>query len=389
MKLSVATNFDNAFLQRIAAYPVEEIYGKLPRDFVGGGRASYSTGTADKTELESHVACAHSLGIKFSYVLNAVCLGNREWSRRGHQEIRKILDYLSEIKVDSITVSIPYLAELVKKRYPHFSVKVGIFANIDSPTRARFWEDLGANMLVLESFSINRNFPVLKAIRDAVSCDLQLIANFSCLPKCPLQIYHMVGISHGSNTVDREPFMDYCVFKCSSLSMKDPSLLIKSQWIRPEDLSRYEALGYSHFKLLERNAPTEVLLNRVKAYAERISPDNLLELIQPFGFKKEIRKEFGWFWNVFLAKPTLIFPLYKLLKLRGLLYPLRGNPITLDSRKIPADFLDEIAVRPCSVAHDCVGCDYCRSISDDAYRADPKYKQECLKLYQKVFDRLC
>jgi len=388
-RLSVATNFDDEFLRQVAGGTVDEIYGKLPRDFVGGGRASYTTGDTDRRRLAAHVTLARSLGIRFSYLLNASCLGNREWSRSGYREIRRLLDEVAGLQVDSITVSIPYLAEIIKKHYPQLRVKIGIFANIDSPVRARFWEDLGADSLVLESFSINRQFPLLKAIREAVCCDLQLIANFSCLPRCPLQVYHMNGISHGSNTTDTTPFIDYCVFKCSSMMLKDPALLLKSNWIRPEDLPRYRDLGFSRFKILERNAPTEVLVARVRAYEQGRSPANLLELIQPFGFKKDVRKEWGWFVGLLLERPRLVFSLYRLLRLRGLLYPLQGNPVTLAAAKIPDGFLDEVARRPCSTVQDCNGCDYCGDIARAAYRVEPGYRDACLRLYDNVFRQLC
>lgn len=372
MKLSVATNFDNSLLDQISSYPVEDIYGKLTRDFIGGGRASYSTGGINKKILEPHVKHAHKLGIRFNYLLNSVCLGNREWTRRGIKRIRGILDWLSKIKVDSVTVSIPYLAEIIKKHYPHFYLKIGIFANIDSSSRARFWEDLGADMLTLESFSINRNFQILKEIRGAVKCGLQLIANFACIPNCPMQIYHMVGLSHGSNSSDNAPFIDYCILKCSYYSLKDPVMLIKSNWIRPEDIRYYEDIGYSDFKLLERNAPTEVLVNRVRAYYERRSPDNLIELIQPYGFK--VKREFGW---ALLGRPRLMLDLQRLIKKRGMLYPLKGNPVYLDSRKIPSDFLERIYEK-----------DYYDGIASKAYRVDEDYKKECLDLYERVFERL-
>ncbi|MBF0253950.1 MAG: U32 family peptidase [Candidatus Omnitrophica bacterium] len=155
---------------------------------------------------------------------------------RGIRRIRKLLDWLEGIGVDSVAVSTPYLAEIVKKRYPNFFLKIGIYANIDSPDRARYWEGMGAGMLVLESFSINRNFAVLAAIRKAVSCRLQLITNFTCLSRCPMQPYHMTGLSHGSSSSDNAAFVDYCVFKCTYWLLKDPSQLIKSQWIRPEDI---------------------------------------------------------------------------------------------------------------------------------------------------------
>ncbi len=386
MKLSVATNFDNDFIRGISQYPVEEIYGKLPKDIVGGGRASYTTGTADMEQLSSHVQTAHEHGISFNYLLNAVCMGNREWSRAGMKAIRELLDQLSHIGVDAITVSTPYLAEIVKKHYPNLKIKIGIFANIDTPNRARFWEDLGADTLVLESFSINRNFSLLKDIRKSVSCGLQLIANFSCLPNCPMQIYHMTGISHGSNSVDKAPFIDYCVLKCTSFSLNDPSLLIKSNWIRPEDTDFYESIGFDQFKLLERNAPTELMLRRVKAYSEKQSPENLLELIQPFGFHKSVKMEYKWVFRLLFERPRLILPLYKLLKRRGMLLPLKGEPVILRSDKIPSSFLDEVSRRPCSTS--CKTCNYCESIAKSAYEIDPDYYKECTRLYKKVFKLL-
>ena len=393
MRLSVATNFDNNFLDQISSYPVREIYGKLSHDFVGGGRASYMTQGVNKSVLESHVKYAHEMGIKFNYLINSICLGNREWTPKGIRSIRKILDWLSNLKVDTITVSTPYIAEIIKKRYAHFFLKIGIFANIDSPERARFWQNLGADMLTLESFSINRNFSLLKAIRKSVSCQLQLIANFTCLSKCPMQIYHMTGLSHGSNTVDKAPFIDYCLLKCSLYTLKEPRLLIKSQWIRPEDTQYYEDIGYSDFKLLERNAPTDIMVKRVIAYSKRTSPHNLMELIQPYGFSKESKKEFGWqikhFFPILTGRPLMMRGLQKLLKKRGMLYPLKKTPLFLDSTKIPSNFLEEMSNRPCSLSGDCSKCGYCQSIAETAYNVEPGYTKECIDIYNKVFDQLC
>lgn len=392
MRMSVATNFDDSLLDRIAQYPVEDIYGKLSHDAVGGGRATFTTQGIGPGKLKAHVAHAHRLGIKFNYLLNSVCMGNREWTPGGMRQIRKLLDWLSKIGVDSVTVSTPYLAEIVKKRYTGLSLKIGIYANIDSPDRARFWEGMGAEMLVLESFSINRNFAALKAIRKAVSCRLQLITNFTCLSRCPMQIYHMTGLSHGSSSRDKAAFVDYCVFHCTYKLLKEPRQLIKSQWIRPEDISHYENIGYHDFKLLERSAPTDLMVARVDSYAGGTSPENLLDLIQPFGFKNEVKKQFGWqlkYLMSFLGGPVRYSDIARLLKKRGLMHSLEGVPVKLDSKKIPDDFLSRISQAPCATSGDCSECGYCGSIADAAYTAEEPYREECLELYEKVFDQLC
>ena len=64
--------------------------------------------------------------------------------------------------------------------------------------RARYWEDLGVDAINLESFSINRDFEKLRRIREAVRCDLPLIANHFCQPNCPFQIQHQNGHAHAS-----------------------------------------------------------------------------------------------------------------------------------------------------------------------------------------------
>jgi hypothetical protein len=117
-----------------------------------------------------------------------------------------------------------------------------------------------------------------------------------------------------------------------------------------------------------------------------------MELIQPFGFKKETRKEIGWlirnFFSYFVEQPLKVLNMRKLLKMRGMLYSLKENPVFLDSKKIPPDFIDEISKRNCAVSGNCESCDYCQLISKKTYTINKSYKEECLALYEKVFDQL-
>jgi collagenase-like PrtC family protease len=54
--------------------------------------------------------------------------------------------------------------------------------------------------------------------------------------------------------------------------------LLKSPWIRPEDIRHYENLGYDHFKITERFKRTPLLLEHVMAYENRHYEGNLLDL---------------------------------------------------------------------------------------------------------------
>jgi hypothetical protein len=261
---------------------------------------------------------------------------------------------------------------------------------VDTPRRARFWEELGADAITLESFSINRDFRRLEAIRQAVRCDLQLIANHVCLPNCPLQSYHQNGFAHASDD-SGTLFIDYCFLRCSRLRLTDPSLFIKAAWIRPEDIAAYEALGYTTFKLLERGIPSAELLRRVKAYSERRFEGNLAELLLSYGFKEPVRKESLWtlrhFWKPRQVSPLRLKPLTDLARLQGWLSPLPECPIRIDTRQIPENFLDGFRDRDCA-SLDCQACGYCERIAARTVSVSPEYRGEVLGKYAEMDDAM-
>ena len=301
-----------------------------------------------------------------------------------------VVPKLGELGVRRVTVSTPFLLELVKRRFPEFKIRVGIYAQVDTPRRARFWEDLGADAITLESFSINRNFRRLAAIRQSVRCELQLIANHVCLLNCPLQTYHQNGFAHASDDTSTL-FIDYCFLRCSRLRLTDPSQFIKAAWIRPEDLAAYEAMGYTTFKLLERGIPSAELLRRVKAYSERRFDGNLAGLLLSYGFKEPVRKESLWtlrhFWKPRQVNPLRLKPLTELARLQGMLSPLPESPIRVEARHIPDSFLDGFRDRDCA-SMDCQACGYCERIAAQAVSISPEYRSEVLRKYAELDDTM-
>lgn len=390
MKLSVAANYDLDLVATLAGFPVAEVYGKFPADLVGGGRPSYMGTPLTSRDLADYVARLGRHGIAFNYLLNSACVGNREWSRAWQKKLMCLLERLGSMGVRRLTVSTPYLLERIKATFPDFYVKVGIFAQIDTPRRACFWQELGADALTLESFSINRDFETLKAIRAAVGCELQLIANHPCLPNCPMQPYHQNGFAHGSNG-SRRLFIDYCFLQCTFKRLEDPSLLIKAGWIRPEDTGVYESLGYDSFKLLERGIPSADLLERVAAYSGRRSGDNLAALILPYGFRQAPAKRRFWrlrhFFRPGQVRLSRLAPLYDMMKEQGMLFALDRNPFCIDAKKIPAGFIEGFKERRCCELS-CQGCGYCERIAAEAVRIDPAFRREQLERLAQVHREL-
>lgn len=390
MRLAVPANYDAAILPELARLGATEVYGKLPLDEVGGGRPTYMASPLPRRALARYVGAVRAAGMEFNYLLNAACTGNREWTGGFQRRLRRLLDWICEIGAGTVTVVAPLLLQIVKRSYPQLKVKVGIYAQVDTALRARWWEEQGADAINLESFSINREFEKLARIRAAVRCELPLIANHFCQPNCPFQLQHQNGHAHASGA-DRRFLVDYPLLQCHRRRLDDPSLLISAGWIRPEDAHVYEEMGFHSFKLIERNIPSDVLLQRVRAYAGRRFDGNLAELLFSWGFRSHPPR---WSWLHFLRSfgPWRMHPrsyrlVLSLLREQGFFFTQERAPVVIDTRAIPGDFVQHFRRRSCLDA-DCRSCGYCGSIARAAVRIDPDFLARVRPLYDKVEDLL-
>ncbi|MFA4993171.1 MAG: U32 family peptidase [Candidatus Omnitrophota bacterium] len=366
MKLCVPTNWQPDLLDKINKTKVMEIYGKLDRDPVGGGRPSFMLAHINKSRVKEYISAVKKCGLKFNYLLNAVCLGNAEWSASGQKRIRDFLDWLSAIGVDTVTVSIPYLLELVKRHYPHFETKVSVCAQVCDPLQAKYWEDLGADEISLSPWNINRDFKTLKKIRKAVRCKLQVYANTRCLSGCPFVQYHYSSHSHSSRTNDRESTVNYCKFSCNYLILKQPQRLISACWIRPEDLAYYEKAGINTIKLSERGMETRQIQRIVEAYTAQSYSGNLMDLLCVIPAKRlAIGK----------SRKTRTTRFTKLLN------QMLGNDLTfLDNNKLDG-FLNFFIEGKCNRIN-CDTCGYCRSIANKALYIPKDYRAKLISYYE-------
>jgi collagenase-like PrtC family protease len=396
VKFSVATNFRPDLVEALAEYPVTELFGKLPSDTVGGGRASFMLAGLTSRQFKEHVQQAALKGIGFNYLLNPACMDNREYTGKGQAELERLLGFVEGCGVTSVTVSLPFLLLIIKKRHPRLKVRIGVYARVDSVAKARYWEELGADCITLESIAVNRDFPLLKAIREAVRLDLQLIANSNCQMFCPLSGQHMVNLSHASQKghASRGFMIDYCALKCSCDKLSDPSNYLRSEFIRPEDLDLYLKIGFSSFKILERGAPTPLMAKRVQAYAEGNYEGNLLDLIQPYGYKKQpdsglsralnLGRFLKYFFRPGVVRSRGLLKLKRLAEKRGLLAALDFDPVYIDNRALDG-FLSGMQEIDCRKT-DCDTCGYCSIWTAKAVKLDEQYRAELLKLYADAFD---
>lgn len=379
MKLSVPFNGEPDLLERINKEKVVEVYGKLTRDLIGGGRPSCANPFVSRRRLISSVGQAHSYGIKFNYLFNATCIGNLEWTNSWQKKIRAHLDWLDKIGVDGITVAVPYLAEIIKKIYPNFELSVSSLARVDSVSRAKHWEDLGADEITLFDVAVNRNFPLLRAIRKNVKCRLRIIANQDEILHCASYSHHVNASAHASESNSTNFYIEYCRIGCRLKKIFNPIYFIRETWIRPEDAHYYKEAGIDRLKLVDRSMVTGAIARIVDAYTKGSYKGNLLDLMA-HPSENLLLNQSSYINKIkYFFKPLYINP-FKLYKARNLASDL---DVFIDNQKLEG-FIKPFLTESCEL-RSCESCGYCEEIAEKTVRINSALRE---KIYSSHSDFL-
>ena len=286
---SVATNFDPELLKQIYnlnqqySNKVVEVYGSLPRSTVGSGRPATELPSVSWKELEEHIQLAHDFGLKFNYLMNGT---NKELSANHSalQKIREEINFLLDTRIDSLTVSEDYLIALLKREYPHLELHLSVIAGTDTLEEAKRYAYLGVKVITLNQHTVNRDFPRIEELVSLTpsEIELRLYANVSCLDHCPRRDAHYQYLSRRSQQLsdaeqngERNPH----IFWCASTYLNHPVELLRSPFIRTEDINEYEQMGIRTFKLSDRREPTNALVSLYQAYLSGEFHSNLFALL--------------------------------------------------------------------------------------------------------------
>ena len=203
-----------------------------------------------------------------------------------------------------------------------------------------------------------------------------------------------MALSAASQAKSRGFPLDYCSILCNQIRVREPVNYIRANWIRPEDLHHYERLGYENFKIVERNTPTQILLERVKAYSERRYDGNLLDLVQNYAYPKDklgavgkdassVRRMVKYFVKPFTVNLLRFRKLVDFGHATSMLYPREGrNPVTIDNRALDG-FLDRFVKQGCQPT-DCESCRYCHEWASRAVTIDPEWKAKLEPMYKDL-----
>lgn len=379
MKLCIPTNWDDRLLDQIndlncdsqTLVPVHEIYGTLRSSVTGGGRPSSMLPKVTRSDVGRHVALAHRHGLEVNFLLNSICMGNQEFVPECRTALLETLGWLQEIRVDTVTITIPYLMELVKRQFPTIKVCVSVSATVGTVQEAQsFSRDIGVDRINLH-FMTNRDFRMIEAIRKAIDprCDLEVLANDPCVFHCAYREYHQALFAHGSQEVNGRPpaaLVDYPGLKCAMKRIQARAEILKSPWIRPEDSVYWERAGVQLLKLAGREKPADWIAECANAYARRSFRGNIYDFVEKSGL---CAPEYGAFLNE-----------------GDRMHPLRFH---VDNRALDGFIEFFYKNRPrCELGCETSGCRHCSQWAERAVRVDEVLAARHLVQLRVVLDRL-
>ncbi len=262
---------------------VRETYGQITiGNVIGSGRAYDLIPQVGFKELEEYVAYSLDKNITFNYTLNTTCMENKEFTKEGVEEILKFMHELKAIGIDSLTIAMPSLMELVKLSNLNFKIKASTVCQIINANKAMSYKKLGVDSIVIDE-SINRNFGQLERIRNAFGEKTEVITNVICFQDCIYEMFHHNQTSHDNGIKCSDCSSTYYSHRCMMKRCESIYNFMKLAWVRPEDIKYYNQIGIHYFKLQGRQAVLKGNPVRlVEAYMKESYDGNLVELLDVF-----------------------------------------------------------------------------------------------------------
>ena len=279
LKFSIPYNNDRETLEDILKLKelngnnIVEVYLSGSQSYSGSGRVMPEVNTKELVEAIDRV---HKEGIRVNLLSNSTCEG-ADW--HSPEVIKSKMEYLwlmhEKHGVEAVTIANPvYIAE-TRKHFPDITICSSVLSEINSVQKAVIHREAGTDVITPD-VNINRDLQLLERIKKATGVVLKPMVNEGCMYKCPFRRFHFNYTSHQSQESVRE---DNTYFsECQRIIKEDPSQILKSCWIRPEDTKRYEGIT-NYFKIVGRGKPRSHVTRTVRAYMEEDWQGDLLDLL--------------------------------------------------------------------------------------------------------------
>lgn len=313
---------------------IQEIFFSWPE--LKNARRMAGDPEALKDVIAADMRWARSKGLSLDLLINAMCYGDEAFTPEQHARVTGALADMDRrgILPETVTVISPYLAQIIKREFPKIDIRASVNARVDSIISMEYMAPMFDSYYI--SRDLQRDLPTLRAFRKWTrdhGKKLCMLANGSCLRNCPFHFFHETLNSHGlDRTVEETKRTGIQPSRCINMYMKKQyEEILRSSWIRPEDLHLYED-EVDVVKLSTRTVPDPERI--VRAYCERSYDGNLLRLLDP-------------------------------------VYTFFFRPYILDNKRFPSDWAESGIGGKCATS--CTHCGRCTEVLSKVLVVDPEF----------------
>ncbi len=260
-------------LKELNGNRIREVYMNAPQQFSGSGRVMPDTSVEQVVNIVDRI---HQKGVRVNLLFNSTCEG-ADWYTP--EVINSKMDFLKMMHekhgVEVVTVANPIYVKEIRQRFADIEICSSVLADIDCVQKAVIHRKAGADVIIPD-ININRDLNLLRQIKEATGARLKLMANEGCIHHCPWRKFQFNHISHQPK--DLLITGDTMFNGCQQVTAEDPSQILKSCWVRPEDAGKYEGIT-NYFKIVGRDKPKSHVTRTVRAYMEESWDGDLLDIM--------------------------------------------------------------------------------------------------------------
>ncbi len=247
------------------------------------GRSGDARDWKTQARLEQDLVDLRHLGVKLDLLFNANCYGAGAMSEGLADEVISIVEHLGGIcdGPDVVTTTSLTIAHIIKTQFPHIETRASVNMRIGTTQAMAYVADRFDGFYLQRD--LQRDPAYVRTVHDwcvAHGKKLCLLVNSGCLRYCPGQIFHDNAVAHDADIREQRNLTGFNPLVCWNL-YRNPDRLVeflKSTWIRPEDLHRYDGLA-ELFKLATRQHSHPRMV--IDAYASGHFNGDLFNLMEP------------------------------------------------------------------------------------------------------------
>jgi collagenase-like PrtC family protease len=257
-------------------HQISEVYGQVTEcDFASSGRMGGSLPKVSFAELEDYIKQCNQYNINFNYTINPSCI---IYTDSIINQIYEHAKRLYHIGVRSYTVTQPIIIEIIQSLSKDVNLKASAICEISSFKKATHYNKNAISRIVIDP-DITKEFFKLRSICSEYASTTEIIINNMCVQDCPYKMFHYNHEAHSTGSTELKENR-YFYEKCTLQKSLELDTYIKLNWIRPEDLHHYTALGIRYFKLQGRNHPAgDKVYKAINSYIQESFDGNLLDLL--------------------------------------------------------------------------------------------------------------